>query len=83
MREGGGLAGYHGTSHASMDWPEFGEMLGAVEGSHREPTEMATVKIDDPTSPLVAAFEGQVIRPSGRVLPLCRAAASRATTCAC
>ena len=30
VREGGGLAGYHGTSHASMDWPEFGEMLGAV-----------------------------------------------------
>ena len=42
-----------------MDWPEFGEMLGAVEGSHREPTEMATVKIDDPTSPLVAAFGGK------------------------
>lgn len=59
VREGGGLAGYHGTSHASMDWPEFGEMLGAVEGSHREPTEIATVKIDDATSPLVAAFEGK------------------------
>jgi type 1 glutamine amidotransferase len=59
VREGGGLAGYHGTSHASMDWPEFGEILGAVEGSHREPTEMATVKIDDPTSPLVAAFGGK------------------------
>ncbi len=59
VREGGGLAGYHGTSHASMDWPEFAEMLGAVEGAHREPTEMATVKIDDPTNPLVAAFEGR------------------------
>jgi len=33
-------------------------MLGAVEGSHREPTEMATVKIDDPASPIVAAFGG-------------------------
>jgi type 1 glutamine amidotransferase len=59
VREGGGLAGYHGTSHASMDWPEFGEIIGAVEGSHREPTEMATVKIDDSTSPLVAAFGGK------------------------
>ncbi|OHE89339.1 MAG: hypothetical protein A3G75_13380 [Verrucomicrobia bacterium RIFCSPLOWO2_12_FULL_64_8] len=58
VREGGGLAGYHGTSHASMDWTEFGEMIGAVEGSHREPTEIATVKIDDPASPLVAAFGG-------------------------
>jgi type 1 glutamine amidotransferase len=59
VREGGGLAGYHGTSHASMDWTEFGEMIGAVEGSHREPTEIATVKIDDPASPLVAAFGGK------------------------
>ena len=59
VREGGGLAAYHGASHASMDWPEFGEMLGAVEGSHREPTEIATVKIDDPSSPLVAAFGGK------------------------
>ena len=59
VREGGGLAGYHGTSHASMDWPEFGEILGAVEGSHREPTEIATVKIDDPTSPIVLAFGGK------------------------
>ena len=58
VREGGGLAGYHGTTHASMDWTEFGEMIGAVEGSHREPTEIATVKIDDPASPLVAAFGG-------------------------
>jgi type 1 glutamine amidotransferase len=54
--EGGGLAGYHGTSHASMDWPRFGEMLGAIGGSHREPTEIATVRVDDPSSPLVAAF---------------------------
>jgi type 1 glutamine amidotransferase len=59
VREGGGLAGYHGTSHASMDWPEFGRMLGAVEGAHREPTEMAIVKIDDPSNPLVVAFEGK------------------------
>jgi type 1 glutamine amidotransferase len=59
VREGGGLAGYHGTSHASMDWAEFGEILGAVEGSHREPTEVATVRLDDPASPLVTAFGGK------------------------
>jgi type 1 glutamine amidotransferase len=59
VREGGGLAGYHGTSHASMDWPEFAEILGAVEGSHREPTEIATVRIDDPSSPLMLPFAGK------------------------
>ena len=59
VREGGGLAAYHGASHASMDWPEFTQMLGAVEGSHREPTEIATVKIDDPGSPLMVPFAGR------------------------
>lgn len=59
IREGGGLAGYHGTSHTSMDWPEFREILGAFEGGHKQPTEVATVKIDDPTSPLTAAFQGR------------------------
>jgi type 1 glutamine amidotransferase/HEAT repeat protein len=59
VREGGGLAGIHGTSHASMDWPEFSEMIGAFRGVHREPTERAVVKIDDPSSPLTAAFAGK------------------------
>ena len=59
VREGGGLAAYHGATHASMDWPEFAQMLGAIEGSHREPTEIATVKIDDPGSPLMAPFGGR------------------------
>ena len=59
VREGGGLAAYHGASHASMDWPEFAQMLGAVEGSHREPTEIATVKIDDPGSAIMTPFAGQ------------------------
>jgi type 1 glutamine amidotransferase len=59
LREGGGLGGNHATSHASMDWAEFGEILGARGGSHREPTERAAVKIDDPSSPLTAAFGGE------------------------
>jgi hypothetical protein len=59
VREGGGLAGNHGTSHASMDWPEFSEMIGAWRGVHREATEQVTVRIDDPKSPLTAAFGGK------------------------
>lgn len=59
VREGGGLAGIHGVSHASMDWPEFSEMIGAWRGVHREPTEQAVVKIDDPSSPLTAVFDGR------------------------
>ncbi len=59
IREGGGLGGNHGTSHASMDWPEFHEMIGVTRGVHRQPTENFWVKIDDPHSPLTAAFHGK------------------------
>jgi hypothetical protein len=59
VREGGGLGGNHGTSHASMDWPAFHEMIGVTRGVHRQNTEKFWVKIDDPDSPLTAAFHGQ------------------------
>jgi len=59
IREGGGLAGYHGAPHASADWAAFGEMLGGRLGSHRTPEEKATLKFDDPKSPLTAAFQGK------------------------
>jgi type 1 glutamine amidotransferase/sugar phosphate isomerase/epimerase len=58
IREGGGLGGYHGAPHASMDWTEFGDMLAARGGSHRDFHEKATIKIDDPKSPLTAMFGG-------------------------
>ncbi len=54
VREGGGLAGLHGASYASMDVREFGELIGAQSGPHR--TETATLKIDDPNSPLTRQF---------------------------
>jgi type 1 glutamine amidotransferase len=59
VREGGGWGGNHGTSHMEMDWPELHEMIGAWRGIHRENTEEAWVKIDDPNSPLTASFAGK------------------------
>jgi type 1 glutamine amidotransferase len=59
LKEGGGLAGYHASTHASIDWPEFTEIIGASSGAHREATEKVTVKLDDPASPINAAFAGQ------------------------
>jgi hypothetical protein len=59
LKEGGGLAGYHASTHASIDWPEFTEIIGASSGAHREATEKVTVKLDDPASPLNAVFGGQ------------------------
>jgi len=59
VREGGGLGGNHASTHASLDWPEFAEMIGAYPGGHLEPIEKAWLKIDDPRSPLNAAFGGK------------------------
>jgi type 1 glutamine amidotransferase len=54
VRQGGGVAGLHGASYASMDIPEFGELIGAQSGPHRVETTM--LKIDDPDSPLTKQF---------------------------
>jgi type 1 glutamine amidotransferase len=57
VREGGGLLGIHAATYASMDLPEFTEMMGAADGPHR--TEPGGVKIDDPNSPLTRGFGGK------------------------
>jgi type 1 glutamine amidotransferase/sugar phosphate isomerase/epimerase len=54
VREGGGVAGLHGASYASPDVPEFGALIGAQTGPHH--VEQATLKIDDPNSPLTKQF---------------------------
>jgi type 1 glutamine amidotransferase len=56
---GGGVVGNHGTSVASPQWTEFGEILGATGASHREPTEKATIIVEDPSHPIVRAFDGK------------------------
>ena len=59
VREGGGVAGLHGTTFASQDIPEFGELMGAQEGPHQYNGEPGTLKIDDPHSPLTRHFGGK------------------------
>ncbi len=58
VREGGGLAAVHGTTFASGDVPEFGELIGATSAPHRA-LEPAMLKVDDPNSPITAMFQGQ------------------------
>jgi hypothetical protein len=60
VREGGGVAAIHGTTFASTDVPEFGELLGATTAPHRA-LEPAMLKIDDPDSPIMKQFEGHSI----------------------
>jgi type 1 glutamine amidotransferase/sugar phosphate isomerase/epimerase len=57
VREGGGVAGLHGTTYASQNIPEFGDLMGAQDGPHR--VEPAMLRIDDPQSPINAAFGGE------------------------
>jgi type 1 glutamine amidotransferase len=59
IANGGGLVGNHGTSVASPKWTEFGQILGAAGASHREPTEKATLVIEDPAHPITRAFDGK------------------------
>jgi len=59
VNNGGGVIGNHGTSVASPKWMEFGEILGATGASHREPTEKATINVDDPAHPITRAFDGK------------------------
>jgi len=59
VREGGGVAGLHGTTFASQDEREFGELMGAQEGPHQYNGEPGTLKIDDPDSPLTKHFGGR------------------------
>ena len=59
VREGGGVAGLHGTTFASQDVREFGELMGAQEGPHQYNGEPGTLKIDDPGSPLTSHFHGK------------------------
>lgn len=56
---GGGLVANHAVTVTSEDWPEFGEILGARGAFHRDADEKVMVKLDDPNSPVNAAFGGR------------------------
>lgn len=57
VKEGGGLAGIHGSTYASMNLPEYSDLIGASDGPHG--VEPKTLKIDDPNSPLTKSFGGK------------------------
>ncbi len=54
VREGGGVAGLHGATYASMDIPEYGEMMGAEDGPHH--VEPAVLRVEDPKDPLTRSL---------------------------
>lgn len=63
IKNGGGVVGIHAattnfTKQWLLDWPEGAELLGGVFNDHPW-HEKVTIKVDDPTHPLNAAFEGK------------------------
>jgi type 1 glutamine amidotransferase len=58
VKGGKGIIGVHSATDAFYEkWPEYGEMMGGFFAGH--PFRKITVKLDDPTSPLTAMFEGK------------------------
>jgi len=56
---GGGLIANHAVTVTSPDWVEFGLILGARGASHRMTDEKVTIRMEDPASPINAAFGGK------------------------
>jgi type 1 glutamine amidotransferase len=55
VREGGGMAGIHGTPWASRNWNEFADMIGAQSTPHR--IEQGVMKVYDRSSPIMKPFQ--------------------------
>ena len=78
VQGGGGVVGFHAAiatfvQHPVYDqWPWFGRMLGGTEnGGHPwGPADTYTVKVDDPTSPLNAAFQGKGFDVTDEIMQL-------------
>ncbi|HNQ24596.1 MAG TPA: DUF1080 domain-containing protein [Phycisphaerae bacterium] len=58
VRSGKGFIGIHAATDCFYKWSAYGEMVGGYFDGHPW-NEKVTVKIDEPTHPLVAAFGGQ------------------------
>jgi type 1 glutamine amidotransferase len=61
VTRGGGIVSLHFAIAANAHWPEFRELLGAGYTGHPWNEEIS-VTVEEPTHPLVAAFEGKDFR---------------------
>ncbi len=58
---GGGVVAYHYALGANRSWPEFARLMGARVGGHPWNEEVG-IQVEEPSHPLVAAFEGRGFR---------------------
>ena len=65
---GKGLAAIHAATNAFRQWPEYGDILGARFDNHPWGAgSTVTLKIDDPTHPVVKAFKGEPFKLTDEV----------------
>ncbi len=57
VASGKGLIGIHAATDSNYKWAEFGKMIGGYFASHPW-NEKVPIKLDDPASPINAAFAG-------------------------
>ena len=68
VRGGKGLVAIHAAIAACPEWPEYAEMLGAAFSA--SPLKQGSVKLDDPSSPINAAFAGKGFEVSDELYSL-------------
>ncbi len=61
VAKGGGIVAYHHAIGGNTHWPEFLELIGAGYWGHPWNEEVA-VRLEEPSHPLLAAFEGKDFR---------------------
>ena len=61
VSKGGGIVAYHHAIGGNTHWPEFQELIGAGYWGHPWNEEVG-IKLDDPSHPLLAVFEGKGFR---------------------
>ena len=66
VRDGGGLVVIHFGIAGNQHWPEFKELMGGVFFGHPWNEEIG-VTVEDPQSPLVAAFGGKDFRVTDEI----------------
>jgi len=60
VSEGKGLVGIHAAADSSYSWPGYGELLGGFFDGHPwHHDSTVTVKVEDPSNPIVASFGGK------------------------
>ena len=60
VRSGKGVIGIHAATDCFYEWPEYGELMGAYFDGHPWGAgDTVTVKIDEPSHPLCAPFDGK------------------------